>query len=940
MKFATRVRSPFHAIAFPSSLSIALLAVGGTSPALADAAPVALAAEHSADPSDPSAPAAAAPAAAAVVTALPTTPLGDAAPSASPLGPDAARISALMRARATRKRGAISIDGKLDDEAWRGAARNGGFLQRAPKEGAPPTVSTEFAVIYDDEALYVGVWAKDDPKLVKGLLTRRDQTSSSDTVLVAIDSYHDRRTAFVFGLNPASVQRDEILFDDVSSDGSWDAVWSGASSIGAEGWHAEFRIPLSQLRFSSDEAQEWGLQVIRRVARTGEEISWSPWPRSQPQIVSRFGLMDGIDRVKPGRRIELLPYVTAGVGSRPVDAGDPLNDSVTPEGNVGLDAKYGLTSSFSIAATINPDFGQVEADPSQVNLSANQLFFPEKRPFFLDGVEMFKMGLGQGDGNSETLFYSRRIGAAPHGDADGDYVDAPTSTTIYGATKLSGKTRSGWSLGVLDAVTAEERAAFVNADGQRGSQIVEPLTNFAVGKLKRDLREGKTTLSASATAVNRALDGTGLEDELHDQAYTGGLELQHRFYKERVLFSTKLLGSYVHGSQEAIAETQQKTRHLYQRPGGHLTFDPTRTSLSGGALVTDLGYRTDHWQAVMGVDARSAGLEVNDLGFQNSADQFVHWGFASYRDDDPGDMFLNYRINLNLYNESDLEPRLMGYGGNVNGGGLLKNYWQVWGGLELNRNLWQTTALRGGPALHRDNSMATWWEVASDSRKAFSAGVNTWYSNTPASGSYAGEFGCFAKVQAASNLEISANPAFSQSVNDAQYIDQVEDDAGATRYLVGRIKQTSASLTLRVAWTFSPKLSLQAYAQPFLATGRYAHYKEVTSAGAAAPSDRYTVLGAGDYMEENGETILVDRNRDGAAEYSFEKPDFGVRELRSTLVVRWEYRPGSSVFAIWSHGQSSGDYDGDFRFGRGLSRLGRAEAEDIVMLKANYWIGL
>lgn len=915
----------FHAIAFPSLL---LPAVSPSS-AEADVAPVALATEPAVD------------AAAVAVTPPPTAPTPrDAARAAAPGGPDAAKISSLMRARATRKHGALSVDGKLEDEAWKGAARNGGFLQRFPKEGVAPSVNTEFAVLYDDEALYVGVWAKDDPKLVKGLLTRRDQASSSDKILVAIDSYHDRRTAFVFGLNPASVQHDEIIFDDVSSDMSWDAVWSGASSVGADGWFAEFRIPLSQLRFSSEDAQEWGLQVIRAVARTGEEMSWSPWPRSQPQIVSRFGLVDGIDRVKPGRRIELLPYATAGVGSRPVDAGDPLNDSVTPEGNLGLDAKYGLTSSFSIAATINPDFGQVEADPSQVNLSANQLFFPEKRPFFLDGVEMFKMGLGQGDGNSETLFYSRRIGAAPHGEADGDFVDAPTSTTIYGATKLSGKTRSGWSLGVLDAVTAEERAAYVDADGRRGDQVVEPLTNFAVAKLKRDLREGKTTISASATAVNRALDGTGLEDELHDQAYTGGFELQHRFFKERILFSTKLLGSYVHGSQEAIAETQQKTRHLYQRPGGHLTFDPTRTSLSGGALVTDLGYRTNHWQAVMGVDTRSAGLEVNDLGFQNSADQLVHWGFASYRDDDPGDMFLNYRINLNLYQERDLEPRLMGYGGNVNGGGLLKNYWQVWGGLELNRNLWQTTALRGGPALHRDNSMATWWEVASDSRKAFSAGVNTWYSNTPATGSYAGELGFFAKVQAASNLEISANPFFAQSVNDSQYIDQVDDDAGVTRYLVGRIKQTSASLTLRVAWTFSPKLSLQAYAQPFLATGKYAHYKEVSNAGAAAPSSRYTVLTPGDYMEENGDTIAVDRDRDGATEYAFEKPDFGVRELRSTLVLRWEYRPGSSVFAIWSHGQSSDDYDGDFRFGRGLSRLGRAEAEDIVMLKANYWIGL
>ncbi len=858
-----------------------------------------------------------------------------------PVPRDVGAPPVFSKCRAERRSGSITIDGKLEEDAWKKAPRNGGFSQRFPKEGVRPSVETHFSVLYDDEALYFGVWAKDEPQLVKGLLTRRDQASSSDRVLIAIDSYHDRRTAFAFALNPASVQHDEIIFDDVSSDTSWDAVWSGASSVGPDGWYAEFRIPMSQLRFSSDEVQEWGLQVLRAVARTGEEISWSPWPRSQPQIVSRFGLVDGIERVKPGRRIELLPYASAGFGSRPVEAGDSLNDSFSPEGNLGLDAKYGLSSSFSIAATINPDFGQVEADPSQVNLSANELFFPEKRPFFLDGVEMFKMGLGQGDGNAETLFYTRRIGAAPHGEPDADFIDSPTSTTIYGATKISGKTRSGWSLGILDAVTGEEQAAFLDGEGARRQQIVEPLTNFAVAKLKRDLRQGKTTISASATAVNRRLEeGTPLHAELHDQAYTGGLEFQHRFFKERILLSAKLIGSYVHGSQEAIAETQQLTRHLYQRPdAGHVHLDEARTSLTGMGVVADLGYRTTHWQAVGGVDLRTPGLEVNDLGFQVDADQLSPWAFVSYRDDDPGETFLNYRVNFNAYAYSDLEPRWMVYGGNVNGGGMLKNHWSVWGGVELNRNRWQSTALRGGPALRSDNDLATWWEVGSDSRKAVSAGVNTFYSTTPASTSYTGEVGFYAKVQAASNLEVSAEPRFSVGENDAQYIDQLEDSTGELRYLMGRIRQVSNSLTLRVSWTFSPRLSFQAYAQPFFATGKYEAYKEVVNPSARTPSARYSVLAPAE-LALRDDVFAVDRDGDGAAEYSFEKPDFGVRELRSTLVLRWEYRPGSSVFAIWSHGQSSSDYDGDFRLGRGVSRLGKAEAEDVVMLKANYWIGL
>lgn len=852
-----------------------------------------------------------------------------------------ARSVAPVTCQATRRGGPIAVDGKLDDDGWRNAVRNDSFTQRFPNPGARPTVDTEFAVVYDDDAFYIAVWANDrEPALVRGLLTRRDQESPSDWVTISIDSYRDRRTAFAFGLNPASVQRDVIVFDDAKTDDSWDAVWSGAAAVTGAGWQAEFRVPLSQLRFSSQEArQQWGFQVTRVVARTGEEMSWSPWPRSVPQIVSRFGVVAGIERVHPGRRVELLPYATAGLSARPVAAGDPLHDKVTPAGNLGFDVKYGLSSAFSVAATINPDFGQVEADPSQVNLTTNELFLPEKRPFFLDGVELFKLGLGQGDDNAETLFYSRRIGAAPHGTPDGAFVNTPTSTTIYGAAKVSGKTPGGWSLGLLDAVTAREDATVQNAGGVTRVQMVEPVTNFAVAKLKRDLRDGKTTLDASVTAVNRQLSDTGLAEQLHDQAYSGGFELQHRFLDDRVSLSAKLLGSYVHGSPAAIALTQQLPRHLYQRPDGHVTFDPRRTSLVGTAVVSDIGYRGKHWQAATGFDLRTPGLEVNDLGFQIDADQYSHWGRVSYRDDDPGDLFLSYQVNGNLYSASDLAPRMLYVGGDINGNAQLKNYWRVDGGLEIAHNRWQNTALRGGPSLRQDNRAASWLTAETDSRKSISMGINLFYRTIPASSSFKRDAGVFARVQAASNVEIVAEPSISMVEDDAQYIDQVQDDAGQTRYLVGRIRQTSASLTLRASWTLSPRLSLQAYAQPFLATGAYATYKEVTQPGARSNAARFSVLDPTEYRVL-GDTIVVDRDGNGVPEYAFPRPDFGLRELRSTLVVRWEYRPGSSVFAIWTHGRSSSDGVGELGLGGGLSRLARAEAENIVMVKANYWIGL
>lgn len=857
----------------------------------------------------------------------------------APVAPESPVPLALATHRAARRAGSIQVDGRLDESSWARAPRSRGFRQRFPKEGAAPSQETEFAVMYDDEALYIGIWASDsEPHLIKRLLTRRDQESSSDSVTVAFDSYHDRRTAFAFSLNSAGVQGDMIIYDDSSSDQSWDAVWSGAANVDGTGWSAELRIPLSQLRFSSDPTQVWGLQVVRTVARTGEETSWSPWPRSQPEIVSRFGVMQGLERIVPGRRLELLPYVTAGLGARPVEAGDPLHDAVSPEGSLGLDAKIGLSSAFSLAATINPDFGQVEADPSQINLGTSELFFPEKRPFFLDGIELFQMGLGEED--SSTLFYSRRIGAAPHGEAEGEYVRAPSATTIYGAAKLSGKTASGWSLGLLDAVTAEEQAELVDSDGRRARRVVEPLTNFAVAKLKRDFRAGKTTLAASATSVHRALSDTPLATELHDQAYSGGLEVSHRSSDRRFELGGKVVGSYVHGSAEAIAATQRLPRHLYQRPdAAHLTFDPDRTSLAGAALVTSATFRGRHWRAATGADVRTAGLELNDLGFQNGADQYVHWGFVGYQDNDPGRDFLSYRVNGSVYSMLSLEPQLLSFGGNVNAHAQLANHWGIGGGVSINRDRWNVRALRGGPALRSDPATAMWAYVDSDSRRRVSVSSAVEVVTVPATRTYRVGARMAARIEAASNLELAVAPSLSVVEDDAQYIDQVEDDGGELRYLVGRIRQTTAALTLRVAWTLSPRLSLQAYAQPFLASGDYESYREITDAGAAAPADRSRALGAADLMLDDG-TYFVDRDRNGTAEYSFSRPDFGVAELSSTLVLRWEYRPGSALFAIWSHGQAGSDDVGGFGLARGVTRLSEAEAEDLVMIKANYWLGV
>jgi len=851
----------------------------------------------------------------------------------------------LAHVTAHRAEGPITIDGRLDDRTWTDCPPMHGFVQRFPDAGKPPAEDTSFRVAYDDDAIYVAVHMRDaHPDEIRGLLTRRDMNSASDWVLIGLDSYHDRRTAFVFGVNPAGVQRDLLIYDDAQQDDSWDAVWTSATHIDRDGWTAEFRIPLGQLRFAGGGDQTWGFQVERIVARTGEESVWSPWPRSSSQVVSRFGTVDGLDGLHPGRRLELLPYVTGGaLLDEQIDAGDPFGRTAHGRGTVGLDVRLGLTSAITLAATINPDFGQVEADPSQVNLSANELFFPEKRPFFLEGTDIFNFSLGQGDGPNatESLFYSRRIGAPPHGDtSDYAFVDAPKTTTIYGAAKISGKTRSGWSVGLLDAITSREIAHVDDGAGMRSDPVVEPLGNYLVGRIKKDLRQGRTSLGAAVTAVDRDLAGTGLEATMRDQAYAGGLQVQHRFGHDQWETNLRLLGSWVHGSTDAIADLQQQQRHLFQRPDQtHVRFDPTRTSLAGGALLAEAGkFGGKHWRFGLGADTRTPGFEVNDLGFQRGGDYYVQWGFLQYRDDEPGDGLLAWNLNVNTFGISSYEPQLLGVGGNLNGSATFKNHWSAFGGAEVDDNRWDPGALRGGPELRESPTVNGWVGASTDGRKAVIANLSAMGWTKPVNDSHQLQLDAGLTVQARSNLDFYLGPSVMVRDDDSQYIDQLPDAGGTTRYLFGRIHQITTSLTVRANWTFSPHLSLQVYAEPFIATGRYSRYKEAADTHAIAYADRFLVYDPAAEIV-GADSVMVDRDGDGAVDLTFGRPDFSVRELRSNVVLRWEYRPGSAVFLIWSHDRADSLVDGRYRLGADLAGLASAPAEHVVMLKANYWIG-
>lgn len=503
-----------------------------------------------------------------------------------------------------------------------------------------------------------------------------------------------------------------------------------------------------------------------------------------------------------------------------------------------------------------------------------------------------------------------------------DYISAPKSTTIYGAAKITGKTRGGWSVGVLDAVTGEEKAT-VAVGEQQMSPVVSPLTNYAVGRVKRDFRSGLTSIGASATAVNRALDGTPLAATLHDQAYTGGLQLNHRWAQKAWELDLHGVGSWVHGTEDAIAETQTANTHLFQRPDAeHEHFDPRRTSLGGQGMTWAVGRsgETKHYRWAEGGDLRTPGLELNDAGFQFYSDRLENWLWGEYREDEPGKEVNNWRTSIVLFHQTTLQPELVTYGFNANINAQLTSYWSFFSGVNVQLPGYDPIALRGGPALRTNTIAQGRIGVSSDSRKLVRVDASVGAVRDQTSDAMMVSFDGGVWMQARSNIDIALSPSWVERTDPMQYVDQVDDIAGMPHYVFGRIRLTTASLTARVNWTFSPRLSLQAYAQPFVAVGSYSEYKDVDHPRASRFEDRFTPI-------------------TGRESFTFDKPDFDFGQLRSTLVVRWEYRPGSTLFAIWSHGQTN-DATGMFDLTHDLADLARSPSENIVMVKANYWIGL
>jgi hypothetical protein len=834
------------------------------------------------------------------------------------------------------------IDGRLDEEAWAAAVPRSDFTQQNPDEGAPGTERTEFRIMYTDAAVYVGIRAYDSQAdLISAQLTRRDEESPSDWVGVGFDSYHDRRTAFVFLVNAAGVKRDIYFFDDNNEDTSWDAVWDVATSRDAEGWTAEFRIPFSQLRFAAAPEYNFGLQVYRRLNRLNEEQFWRLPPKDQSGFVSRFGELVGIQGITPPRRIEVMPYVSATGAWGPSEDGNPFQTGTDHTGRVGADFNIGVTSNLTLSATINPDFGQVEADPAVVNLSAFETFFPEKRPFFNEGIDIFRFPIMLGDGPhaNEQLFYSRRVGRAPQGEADerGGYAESLRETTILGAGKLSGKTPSGWTVGLIGALTAEEQADVVDSAGTPHRDIVEPRSGYFVGRLARDFRDGQTQVGLFTTVVDRALP-SNLTD-LRSSAYAGGLKWSHRFRNDTWSVRGWVVGSHVRGSAEAIEDTQTSSAHYYQRPDNdYVTFDPTRTSLSGYAGQLTFGKHAGNWRYSAGIDTRSPGFEVNDVGFQRDADRTIQFVWLNRRWLQPGKVFRNFNVNFNQYSAWSYGWDRLGLGGNVNTNFTLLNYWSGYFGIDKSFAGLSKTALRGGPAFKEPSSIHSWAGFHSDSRKSVRGGFNTFFSWHNESGSWVYDLSPNISARPATNIDLTFAPSLFRQLDTWQYLDDAEA-LGTDHYIFGKLEQTTLNMTLRANLTFTPDMSLQVYAQPFVSSGDVVGYRRVADPRANLFENRFEDFDPSQVTEDE-EDVYIDLDRDGASDIELENPDFTFVSFRSNVVLRWEYTLGSTLFLVWQHGREDDYSDGRFRLGSGLRNLFGADQENTFVIKFNYWLSL
>jgi len=837
------------------------------------------------------------------------------------------------------------LDGLFDEPCWQSVGWTTNFIQREPYEGKKPSQETAFKILYDQKNLYVAFQCFDtEPDKIEKRLSRRDGFEG-DWVEINIDSYFDKRTAFSFSITAAGVKGDELISNDGSNwDASWDPIWYVKVNSDEKGWTGEAKIPLSQLRFAKKETHVWGIQVNRLDFRTQERSNWQFVERNNSSWVGSFGELHGISGIEPQKQLEIMPYIVAQAESFEKIEGNPFATGNDQSFTAGVDGKIGVTSDLTLDFTINPDFGQVEADPSVVNLDGFQVFFGERRPFFIEGRNIFDYRVTSSEAGgpfgSDQLFYSRRIGGSPHGYpslGNNEFAKTPNNTTILGAAKFTGKTKDGLSIGIMESITAKEFAE-IDYEGDRREEIIEPLTNYFVGRLQKDSKNGNRVIGGMFTATNRKLKDTGL-DFLHESAYTGGLDFLQRWKKKTWYASGNLVVSKVNGSTEAITNTQQSFERLYHREGAdHLSLDTSLTSLfgHGGTLKIGRGGGGKRFNFDTGVTWRSPGLDLNDIGFLRSTDYLIHFAWAGYRIDKAFSIFQQVRFNYNHWFAWDFGGLNTYRGWNVNGHARFKNNYGIGSGCNIQPYDISTNMLRGGPAMRLSPNINNWMYAYSDQGKKDFFEYNMFHSWAFDQSSHAKNYSLFASYQPTKTLRITMGPNLSIRRNDVQYVNNI-DHGDVTRYVNGTINQKTVSMSLRLNYTIKPNLTIQYYGQPFISRGRYDEFKYIANPLEPKAENRYVAFEEKQInYDETNDLYEVDENEDNITDYEIYNPDFNFIQFRSNLVARWEYIPGSELFLVWSQGTTSFGNPEDKILPSLSQNLFSEKAHNIFLIKCTY----
>jgi len=863
--------------------------------------------------------------------------------------PSATAHESMAPATAIRRVGTVQVDGRLDEPAWQMATPITDFTQYDPNEGEPASERTEARFLVDDEALYVGLRMFDsDPAGIQKQLARRDEGIDGDLVEIYLDSYHDHLNAYLFRLSPAGARRDATLGPNFN-DASWDAVWEGKTSVDSLGWIAEFRIPLSQLRFDPTRAEQtWGVQIGRKIARKGEVSFFAHTPRSEQGGVHRYRHLMGLGKLASPQRLELTPYALAKTENPVVATNDPFRSQNQVVPGAGLDLKYGITSNLTLDATFNPDFGQVEVDPAVVNLSAFETFYPERRPFFVEGASIFDFGSMRTNNSSAgyTFLHTRRIGRRPQRGVDGDdiaFVDAPLETTITGAAKLTGRSAKGWSIGLLDAVTSRERARFRLEDGSDGHAIVEPRTNYFAGRIKRDLRQGNTSVGIGVTSVHRDLGDEELRPLFRSSAYAAGFDWMHAWANRRWAFDGAVVLTHNRGSADAIRSLQVSPARYYQRPDREdVLLDPTRTSLTGHMAEVTLAKLSGKWRGSLTAQDYSPGFEINEAGFLGETDVRGIAPLVSYQENTPNRIVRRWAQFL-FWNPTwnyDGDVTFLGVGA-INEGEF-RNFWSYFLRADHRPRVIDPGLTRGGPVVKLSTGGSWEAELTSDRRKRYTAGF---YMNRSwnAAGGLGATYAPSVAVRPSTALRITLSPTYSKTHAMAQYVGTFTDatvtDTYGARYVFATLEQEQFSMVTRVDWTFTPTLSLQIFAQPLVAAGDFVDYKEL-----ARPRDfAFDIYGRdlGTIQRDDATgRYTVDPDGSGAIpSFSFADRDFNQRSLRGNAVLRWEYRPGSALFFVWQQSRFEELGRGEFGGRRDLNALWGVRPENVFVVKGTWWVG-